>query len=360
MAANSLETVVEKLKKFAPLSLAGSWDNVGLLVEPSHPKYISKMMLTNDLTSPVMEEAKDKTVDLILSYHPPIFRPLKRLTQDSWKERLIVECMESRIAVFSPHTSYDAVDGGVNDWLISAFDVKKDSIRPVEVSQVSQNGLSHCLEIDVCASRLKEMRDDILTSSLPADSRLRIDKSAFTTTVLKSSSSDQLRLQVSCNSSELTTMLGSLALCQVQESYKVVPLCKIPQPSTGPGRMAQLSTPTSLDLIVSQVKTFLGLKHVAVARAVGKEAQEVQSVAVCAGSGGSVLLGVKADLLLTGEMSHHEVLDAVHAGSSVILCHHSNTERGYFVSLRDKLTSLLGPSVDIFISETDKDPLETQ
>ena len=68
-----------------------------------------------------MEEAKDKTVDLILSYHPPIFSPLKRLTQASWKERLIVECVESRIAVFSPHTSYDAVDGGVNDWLISAF-----------------------------------------------------------------------------------------------------------------------------------------------------------------------------------------------------------------------------------------------
>uniref|UniRef100_A0A0B7BIE0 NIF3-like protein 1 n=2 Tax=Arion vulgaris TaxID=1028688 RepID=A0A0B7BIE0_9EUPU len=118
---NSLDLIVAKLKKLAPLSLAGSWDNVGLLVEPSPPKYISKIMLTNDLTSPVMEEAKDKTVDLIISYHPPIFVPLKCLTQKSWKERLLVECMENRIAVFSPHTSHDALEGGVNDWLLSAF-----------------------------------------------------------------------------------------------------------------------------------------------------------------------------------------------------------------------------------------------
>ena len=58
---------------------------------------------------------------MILSYHPPIFVPLKRLTQSSWKERLVVQCVENRIAVYSPHTSYDAVKGGVNDWLVQPF-----------------------------------------------------------------------------------------------------------------------------------------------------------------------------------------------------------------------------------------------
>ena len=84
----------------------------------------------------------------------------------------------------------------------------------------------------------------------------------------------------------------------------------------------------------------------------------VRSVAVCAGSGGSLLRGVRSDLLVTGEMSHHEVLDAVHNGSSVVLCHHSNTERGYFSSLRDKLIASLGNQIDIFISEADRDPLD--
>ena len=42
-------------------------------------------MLTNDLTEDVLEECVEKKADLIVSYHPPIFRPLKRLTQGNWK-----------------------------------------------------------------------------------------------------------------------------------------------------------------------------------------------------------------------------------------------------------------------------------
>ncbi len=58
---------------------------------------------------------------MILSYHPPIFVPMKRLTQSSWKERIVVRCAENRVAIYSPHTSYDAVQGGVNDWLLKPF-----------------------------------------------------------------------------------------------------------------------------------------------------------------------------------------------------------------------------------------------
>ncbi len=60
-------------------------------------------------------------VNMILSYHPPIFVPMKRLTQSSWKERIVVRCAENRVAIYSPHTSYDAVQGGVNDWLLKLF-----------------------------------------------------------------------------------------------------------------------------------------------------------------------------------------------------------------------------------------------
>ncbi|GFS13385.1 NIF3-like protein 1 [Elysia marginata] len=165
----------------------GSWDNVGLLVEPSAPKYVSKVMLTNDLTTQVMEEAKDQTVDLIVSYHPPIFAPLKRLTQKHWKERIIVDCVENRIAVFSPHTSHDALEGGVNDWLISAFDVNETTVRPIEPCKEFSEGHSHLLEVQITdASKLKEIRDQCIVSLFDADSRLRQNKEAFTTHAVKS------------------------------------------------------------------------------------------------------------------------------------------------------------------------------
>ena len=78
-------------------------------------------MLTNDLTPPVMNEAVTMGANLIISYHPPIFSGMKCVTQRSWKERIVTTCLENRIGVFSPHTSYDCVQGGVNDWLIQAF-----------------------------------------------------------------------------------------------------------------------------------------------------------------------------------------------------------------------------------------------
>ena len=86
--------------------------------------------------------------------------------------------------------------------------------------------------------------------------------------------------------------------------------------------------------------------------------QQIRSVAVCAGSGGSVLRGVRADLYLTGEMSHHEVLDAVCRGTHVILCDHSNTERGFLAVVRQRLTEKLMNNVEVIVSETDRDPLE--
>lgn len=62
-------------------------------------------------------------------------------------------------------------------------------------------------------------------------------------------------------------------------------------------------------------------------------------------------------LLLAGEMSHHDVLDAASQGISVILCEHSNTERGFLSDLRDMLDAHLENKINIILSETDRDPL---
>lgn len=112
-----LKVLVSSLNDFASLSLAESWDNVGLLVEPSPPHTVNTLFLTNDLTEDVMEEALQKRADLILSYHPPIFKPFKRITWETWKERLVIRALENRVGIYSPHTAYDAAPHGVNTWL---------------------------------------------------------------------------------------------------------------------------------------------------------------------------------------------------------------------------------------------------
>ena len=122
------------------------------------------------------------------------------------------------------------------------------------------------------------------------------------------------------------------------------------------GRLVTLTEPISLSLVVDMVKAHLKLKHVRVASRSSE--QPISKVAICAGSGASLLKNVKADLYLTGEMSHHEVLDAVHKGANVILSEHSNSERGFLHQWIKTLRNTFGNQVQIDISSSDRDPLE--
>jgi len=306
--------VVQKLEQFAPTSLAGSWDNVGLLIEPMNKKPISRIFMTNDLTEPVMEEALKTESDMIISYHPPLFRPMKRFTSKSWKERIAVTCMENRIALYSPHTSWDAVQGGINDWLLIPF---------------GSGSRYPCEDLDVPGSVCYSVEGlDQSRQTLPANR----------TALLKqyTSYSEEERKAVKITKHEPHPLVGM-----------------------GAGRVLHLDNPVKLYEAVNLIKNHLKLKHVrlAVANQVKTLDAKVERVGVCAGSGGSVLANVSADLVLTGEMSHHEVLDFVHRGVSVILTDHSNTERGFHAYFRDKLVSMLDKKVEVVLSTVDADPL---
>ena len=120
-AAMDLRSLVGCMEAIVPSTRAESWDNVGLLVEPSGNPSISCVLLTIDLTERVLREAKEVGAGLIIAYHPPLFRPLTRLTQSSVKQRVIVQMLEAGVAVYSPHTALDSMEGGVNDWLVSGL-----------------------------------------------------------------------------------------------------------------------------------------------------------------------------------------------------------------------------------------------
>jgi putative NIF3 family GTP cyclohydrolase 1 type 2 len=97
----------------------------------------------------VLEEAIGDNVGVIVAYHPPLFRPVKRLTLADTKQEIILKCIASGISVFSPHTSLDScVDGSalsrhriliraVNDWLGSCF---KGEIKPIKPAVNPPNG----------------------------------------------------------------------------------------------------------------------------------------------------------------------------------------------------------------------------
>lgn len=75
-----LNEILQRLEGFAPLNIAESWDNVGLLVDPMENIPVKNILLTNDLTEDVLEEAISAGAGLIISYHPNIFQGLKSVT----------------------------------------------------------------------------------------------------------------------------------------------------------------------------------------------------------------------------------------------------------------------------------------
>ena len=134
---------------------------------------------------------------------------------------------------------------------------------------------------------------------------------------------------------------------------------------TGYGRIAKFEVPAKLDDVVASLKGRLGVPTLRVAVPDNFESVKLlSSVAVCAGSGSSVLRAVKEDidLFVTGEMSHHEVLAANANGTVVILAEHTNSERFWLKEkLKDFMVGYLaengGGDNRVIVSEADKDPL---
>nr|CCC95333.1 unnamed protein product [Trypanosoma congolense IL3000] len=131
--------------------------------------------------------------------------------------------------------------------------------------------------------------------------------------------------------------------------------------AAGVGRVVLMNEPKTMEALVQDIKQGLGLPTVRVSLPSGwTERKIVQRVAICAGSGGSVfsLLKESVDVLLSGEMGHHDVLAANAKGQAVVLCEHSNTERGYLSRvLLHKLQQALGDGVQVVVSTADKEPL---
>jgi dinuclear metal center YbgI/SA1388 family protein len=97
----------------------------------------------------------------------------------------------------------------------------------------------------------------------------------------------------------------------------------------GPGRVVELANPVPLSEAILRIKAHLGLSSVRVSEGHGA-GPTIGTLAACPGAGGSIFERVsQVDLLLTGEMRHHDILARKKRGTHVILTEHSNSERGY-------------------------------
>ena len=108
-----LAEIVKYLEHTVPLSYQEEYDNSGLLVGDNDSD-ITSILTCLDCTEEVIKEAISKKCNLIISHHPIIFQPIKRLVNSNYGERVVFQAIKNNIAIYAMHTNLDNIIGGVS------------------------------------------------------------------------------------------------------------------------------------------------------------------------------------------------------------------------------------------------------
>jgi len=130
---------LQKLNDIAPLRLAESWDNVGLLVG-HRSATVERVMTCLTVTPEVVAEAIEQKAQLLVAHHPLPFKPLSRITSDSTTGLMLLNLIAAGVAVYSAHTAFDSAELGINAMWAKMLSLQK--IRPLEpLSDLADDGI---------------------------------------------------------------------------------------------------------------------------------------------------------------------------------------------------------------------------
>jgi dinuclear metal center YbgI/SA1388 family protein len=121
--------ILRRLDGIAPFETAEGFDNAGLLIgDPD--RSVTAVVLTLDLSEQTVKEAADMGAELIITHHPVIFHPLRRIHYQTPFGRMLAGLMASGISVISAHTNWDKAPGGVGDTLAALLGL--EDIHPLD------------------------------------------------------------------------------------------------------------------------------------------------------------------------------------------------------------------------------------
>jgi dinuclear metal center YbgI/SA1388 family protein len=359
--------------RIAPRSLAADWDNVGLIVCGKGTEPCRRILVTGDLTPPVLAEATRARSDLIVSYHPPIFRPIKRLATLGWDaEDLAAEALARRIAIYSPHTAWDAAPGGTNDALAAILGLK--AMRPFTYAPVAPGRESKIVvfvpadHVDRVAQAMFDAGAGRIGDYTHCSFRIPGQGTFFGTESTKPRVGrrgrlervDEIRLEAIARNSAVPRIVAALRSTHPYEepAFDIYPLADHPSDRVGQGRIGDLPKRTRVRDLARSLKRRLRAANVSV---VGDGRAIVRRAMICAGAAGSLPFELRGavltpgDVVITGEIRHHDALRYLRMGAAAIALGHWASERPGVDALARRLAREL-PQVDVRRSRADADP----
>jgi dinuclear metal center YbgI/SA1388 family protein len=363
MHINELLTALETL---APPALSESWDNTGLLMG-SRAGDVSRVLTCLTLSPDVAAEAVSIGVQLVVTHHPLMFKPVQRVTSETLEGRTMLALLQAGIAVYSPHTAWDNAPLGINQQL-------------AELCELQDVATLRCLPV---ASHFK------LVAFVPRNSLERVQRALWdagcgvigdyqecsfvlhgTGTFLGGDSTqptvgqagrlehvDEARLDVVCPVDRLKPAVAALRAAHPYEepAFDCYPLHSLPG-DVGAGRCGRLPQPMTLSELAGLVQQRLKAPGLQWA---GDPALKIERLGVACGAAAdfwkdSRQTGCQA--LLTGEARFHTALECRDAGFGLIVAGHYATERHGM----ERLAMLLAercPGVAVTPSAVERDPL---
>lgn len=327
--------VHEVLSSLVPGGKAAQWDPVGLQIGDPAAE-VKSVAVCHEVAEIVVDQVVADPPDLLVTYHPLLFRPTTTLIAGTSPGGRALRLARAGVNLAVVHTAFDVAAGGAADALAAAVGVESArGFGPLEgpgsvkivtfvpsasvdevFSAMSAAGAGSIGRYHGCSFR-SEGVGTFNPSSLASPS-------VGSTGVLNEE--PEVRLEMTVLASRSDAVIAALVAAHPYEepAYDVLSA----RSNEGlVGRFGTLAEPVDLGSLAEIVESKLDSGSVRIA---GNQEVQVAVVAVVPGSGGGLIraaVAVGAEVIITGDVSHHQAVDALDRGIAVIDAGHAPTER---------------------------------
>jgi len=366
-----IQDVIKLLEELAPLNYAEDFDNVGLLVGNRQAE-VKGVLVTLDTIEAVVDEAIDGNCNLIVSFHPIIFKGLKSLTGANYVERTVLKAIKNDIAILAIHTALDNAFDGVNAIICNQLGLidkqilipQKGSIKKlVSYAPVSKAASIRAALFEAGAGAIGNYEscsfnfDGLGTFMGNADSNPKIGERG------KLHHENETAIAITFPRHVESKVLKALFESHPYEevAYEITTLENANQ-HLGMGMIGELETPQSAAQFMSYLKTTMQascIRHSALLE------KPIKKVAVLGGSGSFAIEAAKragADIFVSADFKYH---DFFRAEGKLILADIGHYESEQFTKsfLTDYLSKKIinfAPALNggkIILSQTNTNPV---
>lgn len=349
-----LKGIIPILEEIAPPKYAQADDSIGLQIGDPEAD-VKSILVSVDVTPGVVRECARRSADLLITHHPlisPSWAPIPSVRLDVYPQSLVYQLVNSGISLYVMHTNFDAADGGINDTLAEKLGVVDTKVLlPTWTDKLFK------LVTFVPAEALDAVRDAIseagagwigkyshCTFQTPGVGTFKALEGAepYLGKVGELEKTPEIRLETIVPDDRLHDVITAMTAAHPYEevAYDVYPM-KNEGRVHGIGLYGRLQSPTTFGAFCTMLCEVL---HVPDPRTAGDPSSAVEKVAML-GGGGSKRIGLAhsmgADVYVTGDVNHHQFLEAKALGINVIDATHFWTERPGMVELAPRLHDLL-------------------